>query len=178
MPIFFITGNKNKFKEAKAVINNIVQYDIDLPEIQDVSAKNIIIAKLIEALKHKKGEFIVEDTSLYLECLNGLPGPLIKWFMKTIGNDGIFDIAKKYDNYNAVARTFIGYANISGEINFFEGSLQGKIVAPKGDSIFGWDPIFMPKGHLKTFAEMPKEEKNKISMRQIALNKLSKFIKK
>jgi len=176
MTLYFITGNKNKFSEVKAIIPNVEQLDIDLPEIQDIDAKKIIRAKLLEALNYKQAEFIVEDTSLYLECLNGLPGPLIKWFMKTIGNDGLFNIAEKLGNNKAEAKTIIGYAKNPKEIYYFEGSVKGKIVSPRGKSGFGWDPIFQPEGFSKSFAELTPEEKNKISMRRIALNKLKEFL--
>ncbi|TAN58553.1 non-canonical purine NTP pyrophosphatase [Patescibacteria group bacterium] len=169
--LYFITGNKNKFEEVRAIVGEVERLDIDLPEIQDIDPKNIIRAKLLEALKHREGEFIVEDTSLYLDCLNGLPGPLIKWFIKTIGNIGLADIAEKAGNNKAEAKTIIGYAKSRDEIYFFEGSVLGKIVAPRGDSDFGWDPIFQPDGYDKTFAQMSKEEKNKISMRKIAAEK-------
>ena len=176
MALYFITGNKNKFSEVKAIIPNVEQLDIDLPEIQDIDAKKIIRAKLLEALNYKQAEFIVEDTSLYLECLNGLPGPLIKWFMKTIGNDGLFNIAEKLGNNKAEAKTIIGYAKNPKEIYYFEGSVKGKIVSPRGKSGFGWDPIFQPEGFSKSFAELTPEEKNKISMRRIALSKLKEFL--
>ncbi len=65
--IYFITGNKNKFQEARALLPRIEQLDIDLPEIQEIDAEKIIEAKLIAAFEHKKGAFIVEDTSLYFE---------------------------------------------------------------------------------------------------------------
>lgn len=83
--IYFITGNKNKFEEVRAILPDAEQLDIDLPEIQEIDAHGIIRAKLHAAFAHEEGEFIVEDLSFYLECLNGLPGPLIKWFLKTIG---------------------------------------------------------------------------------------------
>lgn len=176
MQLYFITGNKNKLEEAKSIISDLNQFEIDLPEIQNIDPKIIIKAKLLEALKHKKGEFIVEDTSLYLDCLNGLPGPLIKWFLETIGNQGLYKITKKLNNFNAEAKTVIGYAKNKKEIKFFEGIIKGKIVFPKGKQGFGWDPIFKPDGFDKTFAEMTAEEKNKISMRRIALNKLRKHL--
>ena len=94
MPLYFITGNKNKFEEAKAMIPSLQQLDMDLVEIQSTDAHEIIRAKLNEALKYHEGELIVEDTSLYLSCLNGLPGPLIKWFLKSIGNEGIYNLTK------------------------------------------------------------------------------------
>ncbi|RJQ27441.1 non-canonical purine NTP pyrophosphatase [Candidatus Parcubacteria bacterium] len=176
MPLYFITGNENKFKEGQMILSEIEQLDIDLPEIQDIDPKNIIREKLLEALKHKKGEFIVEDTSLYLDCLHGLPGPLIKWFLKTIGSEGLADIAQKFGNDKAEAKTVIGYAKNREEIYFFEGAIFGKIVAPEGDLGFGWDPIFQPDGFEKTFGQMSREEKNNISMRKIALEKLKEFL--
>lgn len=178
MSIYFITGNKNKFEEVKSVLSVVEQLDIDLPEIQDIDAKNIIKAKLLEALNHKSGEFIVEDTSLYLDCLKGLPGPFIKWFLNTIGNEGLFNITQKFGNNKAEAKTIIGYAKNHEEIYFFEGSIIGKIVKPEGVSGFGWDPIFLPDGFDKTFAQMTLEEKNSISMRKVALNKLKEFTAK
>lgn len=177
MTLYFITGNKNKFEEVKSILQNVEQLDIDLPEIQDVNAKEIIKAKLLEALHHKKAEFIVEDTSLYFNCLNGLPGPLIKWFMKTIGNKGLFNIVEKLGDTKAEAKTLIGYAKNPEEIYYFEGSIKGTIVSPKGKSGFGWDPIFQPEGFSKSFARMTPEEKNKISMRRAAINRLKEFMK-
>ena len=176
MTLYFITGNKNKFAEIKAILPNIERLDIDLPEIQEIDAKKIVKAKLLEALNHRKAEFIVEDTSLYFDCLNGLPGPLIKWFIKTIGNKGLFNIVEKLGNTNAEAKTIVGYAKSPEKIHYFEGSIKGKIISPKGKSSFGWDPIFQPDKYSKSFAEMSREEKNNISMRRIALNKLKKFM--
>lgn len=176
MPLYFITGNKNKFSEALAILSNIEQLDIDLPEVQEIDPKEVIKAKLLEALNHKQAEFIVEDTSLYFDCLNGLPGPLIKWFMKTIGNEGLYNLAQKLGNNKAEAKTIIGYAKSIDEIYYFEGSIKGVIVYPSQKSDFGWDPIFQPEGFLKSFAEMTQQEKNEISMRSVAFNKLKKFI--
>lgn len=175
MPLHFITGNQGKLKEIQSILRDVVALDIDLVEIQSLDAHEIIRAKLDEARKHHKGEFIVEDTSLYFEGLNGLPGPLIKWFMKTIGNDGLAKIVETFGNNKAEAKTIIGYSNSEGEISFFEGSVFGTIVAPRGTG-FGWDPIFMPVGHTKTFGEMSALEKNSLSMRKVAVEKLREFL--
>jgi len=176
MNLYFITGNKNKFDEVKSILPNVEQLDIDLPEIQDIDARVIIKAKLLEALKHKDGEFIVEDTSLYLDCIGGLPGPLIKWFMKTIGNEGMYNLVEKLGNKKAEAKTIIGYAKTSDEIHYFEGCIEGEIVLPRGDFGFGWDPIFKPNEFNKSFAELTQEEKNNISMRRVAVNKLKEHM--
>jgi non-canonical purine NTP pyrophosphatase (RdgB/HAM1 family) len=96
--------------------------------------------------------------------------------MKTIGNVGLYDIAKKLGNYKATAKTIIGYAKNVDEIYYFEGILEGKIVPPKGDFGFGWDPIFKPGKHSQSLAELTQEEKNQISMRRDAANKLKDFL--
>ena len=175
MSLYFITGNKNKLAEVQSILGNVEALDIDLLEVQSLDAHEIIKAKLEEAKKHQAGEFIVEDTSLYFEGLNGLPGPLIKWFMKTIGNDGLYKISEAFDNLNAEAKTIIGYSNAQGKISFHEGTIKGSIVAPRGEG-FGWDPIFQPEGHSKTFGEFSPEEKNTFSMRRIAVEKLRSYL--
>lgn len=174
--LHFITGNKGKFEEVAAILPGMVQLDIDLPEIQHIDPREVIKAKLDAALHHADGEFLVEDTSLALDCLNGLPGPLIKWFLKTMGHQGLFEIARRFEIFGAEAKVMVGYARNHEEIYFFEGSLRGTIVSPHGGGGIGWDPIFQPEGHTKTFAEMAPEEKNNISMRRIAVDRLKKFL--
>jgi len=177
--LIFITGNKGKLEEARKILKKIevINKEIDLPEIQETDAKRVIEAKLLEAYKYHKGEYIIEDTSLYFDSLNGLPGPLIKWFLEKLGKQKLFEIAKKLNNFGAEAKTMIGYMNQDGGIKYFEGSVKGKISSPRGEGGFGWDQIFMPEGYKKTFGEMTPEEKNKISMRKKALLKLSKYLK-
>jgi len=97
--------------------------------------------------------------------------------MQTLGNKGIFNLIEKCEDKTAVAKTIIGYSN-NGEIVFFEGSIEGKIVFPREKTDFGWDPLFVPKGYDKTFAELGAKEKNKISMRTKALIKLKSYLKK
>lgn len=170
--LYFITGNKGKFQEAKRILPELEQLDIDLPEIQDIDPHNIIKAKLDAAFAHHPGPFIVEDTSLYLDCLNGLPGPLIKWFLKTVGNQGLYEISSKLGNNRATAKTLVGYAKDKDTASFFEGVIEGYIVAPTAAGGFGWDPIFQPTDHPSSFGQMTLEEKEVFSMRKIALEKL------
>ncbi len=179
MKICFVTGNKNKLKEAQAIMPEIKGLDLDLIEIQELEPKKILEAKLEEAKKYKPNcNLMVEDLSLEIEGMNGLPGPLIKWFLKSVGREGVVKMAKSFGNQKAIARVTLGFVNEFGENKFFEGIVEGKIVEPRGDSDFGWDPIFVPDGFDKTFAEMGMEEKNKISHRKIALEKLREYLKK
>jgi non-canonical purine NTP pyrophosphatase (RdgB/HAM1 family) len=177
MALYFITGSKNKFEEVKAIVDDVEQFELDLTEIQEIDAHKVISTKLFEsqaALKEHK-QVIVEDTSLYLDALNGLPGPLIKWFMKTVGNEGLYKIASAFGNFGAEAKTIIGYTD-GKKVDFFEGVIKGSIVEPRGETTFGWDPIFIPEGYTKTFAEMSPDEKNAISMRKIAAEKLKTYL--
>ncbi len=178
MKFFFITGNQGKFGEASKIIPELEQKDIDLVEIQSLDPKVIIQSKLEEAKKNIQGNIVVEDGSLYIESLNGLPGPLIKWFMKALDNDGLYKITESLESNKAIAKVIIGVSFESGIIEFFEGSISGVIVSPRGENGFSWDKIFMPDGYDKTFAEMMIEEKNEISMRKIAFQKLKDYINK
>lgn len=177
MSLYFVTGSKNKFDEVKLLIPNLIQLELDLPEIQELDAHKIIANKLSEARLHHKGEFMVEDTSLYLNALNGLPGPFIKWFLQTIGCEGLYKLAQAFGNDRAEAKTIIGYTGPSGETLFFEGSVTGRVVEPRlVGSSFGWDAIFLPDGENKTFSEMSREEKNVLSMRAAAAKKLMQYL--
>lgn len=175
-PILFITGNEGKLREVSALIPAVQGVDMDLTEIQEIDAHKIITAKLAEAQKYQSGTFIVEDTSLYLDAMNGLPGPLVKWFVKAVGIEGIYKLTESFKSTRATARTLIGYADEDGIIHFFEGSISGTLVPPRGTDGFGWDPIFQPDGHEKTFAEMTPEEKSRCSMRKRAVEGLRQYL--
>ncbi|MEY4745108.1 MAG: hypothetical protein RL272_1053 [Candidatus Parcubacteria bacterium] len=177
MAISFITGNAGKFAEARAIIPDLEMLEMDLPEIQEIDARAIIAAKLAEAVRRAHGrEIVVEDTSLSMRCLGGLPGPLIKWFLQSMGIAGLHAAAEKLADDQAVAKTIVGYADAAGRTSFFEGVVHGRIVAPRGETSFGWDPIFEPAGHGKTFAEMTRAEKNGLSMRRLAFAGLKEFL--
>lgn len=105
-----------------------------------------------------------------------MPGPLIKWFVESIGSEGLVNLAQKLGNIQATAKTVIGYAPNKEEMYFFEGAVEGEIVNPRVDSAFGWDPIFKPNGYAQTFAEMGTDQKNQISQRRLAAEELKRFL--
>jgi non-canonical purine NTP pyrophosphatase (RdgB/HAM1 family) len=177
MALYFITGNANKFREVSAFIPAIRQLKLDLDEIQSLDPQIVIEHKLGQAAQHHDGELIVEDTSLYLNCLNGMPGPLVKWFKEAIGIDGIAELAARYDDQTAIARAVIGYRDANGENHFVTGEVLGRITAPRGEG-FGWDPIFIPDGYDQTFAELGPEIKNRISHRSQAVGQLKSLLPK
>ncbi len=177
--MYFVTGNKNKFEEANSILGssfNLKQLDVDLPEIQSLDPKEVIEHKLKEASARHKGKLVVEDLSASINCLNGFPGPLIKWFWEDLGNEGIADLVSKYEDNRVVSTINLGYSDEGGGIKYFDSSLKGKIVAPRVDGGWGWDPIFEEVETGKTFAEMTSKEKNKISMRKIVFEKLKEYL--
>lgn len=177
--LLFLTGNAGKLREVQALLPEAESWDVDLPEIQSADARPIIEAKLLAAAQMLPGRrLIVEDTSLYLDALGGLPGPLIKWFVapKSLGVAGLAEIAAARGMSGAQATTWIGLFDPEDGMQFFDGTVAGKIVSPRGDKGFGWDPIFQPQGSERTFAEMAPEEKKRFSMRAQALESLQQFL--
>lgn len=174
MSLIFITGNPGKFSEAEAILDRSLELkDFDLPEVQDLDPIVVVRAKLENAKALKIGACIVEDSSVTLECLgNRLPGPFIKWFEDALGNKGIAELVNAYGNQRATVSTIVGYLTEENDMHFFEGCVQGTIVPARGDLDFGYGPIFQPDGSEKTFGEMTREEKQRISSRAIAFRKL------
>ena len=107
-----------------------------------------------------------------------MPGPLVKWFNNAIGSTGYANLAKRMGENRAKAQTIIGYAESPKKVLFFEGNLDGKIVAPKGSYNFGYDPIFVPDGKAKTLSELKQKGDFVSSPRGIAVLKLKAYLLK
>jgi inosine triphosphate pyrophosphatase len=171
-----LTGNLNKFKEIQAVIPDVEIYELDLPEVQSIDPNEIIEQKLIEGQKHLKGPFMIEDTCLIINGMNGLPGLLVKFFLKTVGVEGIYKMAQVFEDMSALAIATIGYVDENNANHIFRGELKGNIVSPRGEDGFGWDSIFEIESLGKTMAEISPEEKLKVSMRVLALKQLQEHL--
>ena len=176
--VHFITGNCHKFSELADIIPGLVQVDIDLPEIQAVDSQDVIAAKLAEARSRMPGKAIlVEDTALHLACLNGFPGALIKWMLSSCGCAGIHRLCVGRGNCDAEARTVLGYLPADdSQPRFFDAVLQGTIVEPKGQSGFGWDPIFVPRGYEVSLAQLSEDVLRSIKMRRRAAEKVREVL--
>ncbi|KAG8218944.1 inosine triphosphate pyrophosphatase-like protein, partial [Butyriboletus roseoflavus] len=143
-----------------------------LPELQGTT-QEVARAKCRRAAELLGHACITEDTALCYEALGGLPGPYIKHFMKTLGHEGLNNLLVGFPTKDAHALcTFAYSAGPASDPVLFEGRTDGTIVPARGPTTFGWDPVFQPKGFDKTYAEMTKEEKNVISHRYRALDKL------
>lgn len=178
MEIYFVTTNMKKYLEIKEIFPDLQIKNFELSEIQELNYEKIVRDKLKKASKKFPGlDLIVEDTGLHLDCLNGFPGPFIKWFLKKNSFEEIYQMAHKLGNQKAKAKAVIGYLDSLNEKHIFYGEINGKIVPPQGGG-FGWDCIFQPEGYDSTFAEMPRDEKNRISHRSIAVRNLKEFLEK
>lgn len=177
MDVYLITGNKNKLKEAGQILGiKLKNIELDLDEIQALDSDKISENKVRQAWDKIKKPLFVWDQSLYIHCLNGFPGPLVKWFWETVTLEKICKIAKLFDDNKIYTKTAITFYD-GNEIRHFYGIVKGRIPSmPRGKNGFAWDPIFIPDGFDKTFAEMSAEEKNAVSMHRIALEKLRHFL--
>ncbi|KAF4653402.1 hypothetical protein FOL46_009215 [Perkinsus olseni] len=183
--ITFVTGNVNKLREVQQIIGDTIKFDnvkLDLPEYQGASPEEISKQKCLEAYNRLDGcsKVMVEDTCLGFNAMHGLPGPYIKWFLEKLGHDGLNRMLEGFDDKSAQARcTFAYYDGTTDEPLTFTGITNGIIVPPRGPNNFGWDPIFQPNEDGttgKTYAEMTKDEKNSLSHRSRALDKLKEFL--
>jgi inosine triphosphate pyrophosphatase len=188
----FVTGNARKLREVREILSSsgplgveLVSAPLDMPELQGASCAEIAIAKCAEAARQVKGPVLVEDTALCFEALGGLPGPYIKWFLRSVGLDGLNNMLAGFEDTSAYALCTFAYspgAQGDGEASvlLFEGRTNGKIVPPRvkeGDEPFGWDPVFEPEGcGGLTYAQMDSAAKNAISHRYRALDKLRTFL--
>jgi XTP/dITP diphosphohydrolase len=173
-PEFLATKNNNKLREFNEILadRKLEQISVELFEPQGVRVEDVVREKAEDAFNKTGKLVLVEDTSLEFEAWGGLPGALIKWFLDFRGNDGILKMLNEESNRKATAKTAIGFFDGS-EAHVFVGEVSGTVpLTPQGDGGFGWDPIFIPDGYDKSFAQMTSEEKNSISMRRLALEQM------
>ena len=188
--IIFASNNQHKANEIRTVLQNILHITtlreagilIDIPEPHDTleanaSEKSGVIFKLTGK------NCFSEDTGLEVEELEGEPGVRSARYAQNepyfkSNNEKLLFKLKDAGNRTARFRTVISLI-IDGKEYFFEGICNGRIIEEeKGDSGFGYDPVFVPDGAGKTFAEMDMDEKNQYSHRKKAVEKLVAFIKK
>ncbi|CAK7567650.1 MAG: nucleoside triphosphate pyrophosphohydrolase ham1 [Sporothrix epigloea] len=181
----FVTGNANKLAEVKAILSpaegaasaagiTVSSCKVDLIEIQAATMEEVTLDKCRRAVELIQGPVLVEDTCLCFDALNGLPGAYIKWFMASLGHDGLNKLLAGHENKSAQAVCTFAYCKGPGEEPIlFQGVTKGKIVPARGPATFGWDPIFEYEG--ETYAEMDKAKKNTISHRYKALQQLRKY---
>lgn len=178
--LIFLTSNAGKLREFQAAMGNIPgltitsRGDIDIDEIQG-TVEEIARDKASKGAIAANGPVLTEDTALEFRALNGLPGPYIKYFLMSLGHEGLNNLLAAYEDKTITSVCTFAYCAGPGEKPIlFQGRTDGKLVPARGPSNFGWDPCFEYEG--QTYAEMDKEHKNKISHRGKALEKLKSWL--
>lgn len=166
MNLTFITGNQGKADFLAKHVNFPIKHQkIDIDEIQSIELREIAVNKAEQAYEIVKSPVLVEDVALIFEALGKLPGPFIKWFELELGAEGICELVDGLASRRAIARVCFVYFD-GREKKIFEGELKGEIAeAPRGNNGFGFDPILIPAGLVKTLAEMNDDELERHSLR-------------
>jgi XTP/dITP diphosphohydrolase len=153
------------------------------PEIQSDDLEKVACRSAFDTFKKCHLPLIVEDAGLFVEGMNGFPGPYAAYVHGTIGNKGLLKLMEDKNNRRAKFRSVMAYHSQDlEEPACFSGEVEGKITREErrrtNQSGFGFDPIFQPNACSKTFAEMTIHEKNKISHRAKALRKFAQWYAK
>ena len=173
----FITSNPEKAIQLSRHLDYVVDHKkLDIPEIQSLDLEEVATKKAEDAFKIMQSPVLVEDTSLTFRALGSLPGPLIKWFLSSLGNEGLAKVLDVFEDRSAIAEVCFALCDEDG-VKIFKGDIEGTIARePRGEKGFGWDPIFIPRGYERTWGEMDSEEQKMTSMRRIALKKLQEYL--
>ena len=187
--LVFATNNAHKLEEVAAILGDKVELlslnDIDchtdIPETAETLEGNALL-KSSFIYRNYQLDCFADDTGLEVEALNGAPGVYSARYAE--GHDAQANMRKLLhelegkENRKAQFRTAISLI-LDGKEYLFEGVIKGEIIKEKrGDSGFGYDPIFKPEGYEQTFAELGNETKNKISHRALAVQKLCEFLQR
>ncbi len=201
MKIVFATNNQHKLQEIRDILGNEFEIvslkdigcDVDIPETGNTLEENAM-QKAQYVYDHYNLSCFADDTGLEVEALNGEPGVHSARYAEGTDHDSEANMAKLLrnlegkDNRKARFRTVIaliqkqdvcpcGCTSIK-KVNRFEGIVDGSIATEKhGTAGFGYDPIFVPEGYDKSFAELGESIKNSISHRARAVAKLAEYLK-
>ena len=176
MELTFVTSNRHKLSEIREILRpfgiTLRWSRRDLPEPQASSLEAVVRAKLAAAGAGRR-RVLVEDSGLFIRVLGGFPGVYSRPVYETIGLAGVLAVVRGKDR-RAVFRTVAGVQR-GRRVLLAVGETEGSIArAPRGLHGFGYDPIFIPKGHRRTFAEMPAPMKNRLSHRGRALRSIAR----
>lgn len=180
--VYFLTSNKDKFREAAAVgaTSGVRLEMLSSPkiEIQSDSLREIAAYAAQEATRRLGVPLVAEDAGLFVDALQGFPGPYSSDVFKRIGTRGILKLMKNEGRRNARFLSAVAYCAPDHRPKCFTGAVIGRIsLRPLGSGGFGFDPIFIPtKGDGRTFAQMSDEQKNRLSHRAASFRKLSRWL--
>jgi XTP/dITP diphosphohydrolase len=170
----FMTSNENKVQEARDILGaRGIEVQWLREEYTEVQADTLeeVVREALKLISHE-GAFI-EDSGLFVDELGGFPGVFSAYVFKAIGSEGILKLMEGVEDRSA---RFVSVVGVKGLQKVFKGEVRGDIAySLKGESGFGYDPIFVPEGKLKTFAE-DLNYKNQVSHRKRALERLAEHL--
>lgn len=178
--IYLVTGNPHKLEEARDAVRG---YPVRLEavearklEIQSSSVEEIALTAARYAYAQLKRPVAVDDTALEIRALNGFPGPYASYVYETIGLAGILRLLEGSRDRRACFKTAVALI-IPPYEKVFTGVTCGVIAEkPRGSRGFGYDPIFIPEGSDRTYAEMTVGEKNRYSHRAKAFRAMAEWL--
>ncbi|MCE4624736.1 MAG: XTP/dITP diphosphatase [Desulfurococcales archaeon] len=178
--IYLVTGNKHKVHEINTLAEGscieFLQASATKLEVQSGSLGEIALTAARHAFDQIRAPLVVDDSGLFIESLGGFPGPYSSFVYKTIGISGILRLLEGESDRKACFVTAAALI-IPPLERVFYGRTCGQITRePRGRGGFGFDPIFLPDGSRKTYAEMSTEEKNTVSHRARAFKKLISYL--
>ncbi len=176
--LIFVTGNKGKLKEAQEILKGVrvVGKDAKAHEIQSGDLAEVAKDSCEKAYALLKQPLFLEDSGLFIEALNGFPGVYSHFANEKIGCNGILKLLEGISDRKAKFVCSLAYHD-GNKISIFTGECKGTIAhEERGRDGFGFDPVFVPEGSTKTFAEDP-ACKNTVSHRRRALDKFAASLK-
>lgn len=154
MRIAFVTTNTGKFKEAQHIFGKhgiaLEQVKAELPEVRAEDVDAVVEKKVIAAFQIAHGPAIADDTGLFVPSLKGFPGTVSGHFFRALGAEPLLKLAKP--GTPAIFRTAVGYFD-GNESKICVAEHEGTLVEPEGEDGWGFDPIFLPHGRTKTYAQ-------------------------
>jgi len=179
--IYFNTTNDGKYREVASLLHasgvKVDRERLRVPEIQADTLEEVVSYSLDALSGLTAKDVIVDDSGFFVDALGGFPGVYSAYAFRTIGIRGILHLMEGVVGREARFRTVMG-VRIGHEKHLFAGEcLGGVTVEPRGQEGFGFDPVFVPHGRGRTFAEMSMAEKNEVSHRAAAATKVAEFLK-
>lgn len=177
--IFFATGNEGKVEHASNILGEkfeVRQVDVETVEPSIDSIEEIAESKVEQAREKAdipdEGLLIADDSGLFVEELNGFPGPQTSFFDEKVGKESLLKLIEEDSSarFRAAVALDLGY-----DTEVFTGEASGEIVEPRGIEGFGYDPLFLPDGNDETWGE-DATFKDEHSHRKEALDKLRDYI--
>lgn len=188
MKLIFASNNKGKITEVQSLIPDTIEVVslkeagilVDIPEPYHTFKENAW-AKADYIFQATGVNCFAEDSGLVVPALDGAPGVYSARYAGEPSNDEANN-TKLIDALHQIQDTSAWYQSViclilNGDIHYFQGKCEGHLVTiPRGEEGFGYDPLFIPNGYDRTFAEIPLSEKNKISHRGAAMKQLAQFL--